>query len=89
MPRRIKVPVEFSGLLTIGLRRNHGLLSSGGQRPDDPFVSIERFVRDQHARLHVRNEFIGASQIMDLPSSEMEPNRIAQYIHQGMNFRAQ
>ena len=89
VPFRIQVPVEFPGPLAIGFRWYHGLLPRGGERPDDPFIGVERLVGDQHIGLHDRDEFIGPREIVNLAPGQMEANRITQCISHRMDFGAQ
>jgi hypothetical protein len=68
-----------------------GLLPScrQGQQHDDPFIGVEGFVTDQHIGLHVRQQMIGADQIMRLTAGEEEVDGVAQRIDQGMDLGAQ
>ena len=89
MARRIQVAIEFSGLLSIGFRRNHRFLPRRGERLDDALVDIEGLVGDQHIGRHVGQEFIRADEIVSLATRQMKANRIAERIHQGVDFGAQ
>ena len=89
MARRLHVPIEWSRLLAIGFRRDHRGLSGGGKWLDNPLIGIERLIGKQHVRPHVRQKFIRANQVMGLSAGQMETNRIAEGINQGVDFRAQ
>src|SRR4051812_41204996 len=89
MPCRIHVAIEFSGLLPVCLRRDDRGLSRGDEWPDHPLVAVEGFIVEQHARLHVRQQFVSPNQIVDLATGQMEANRIAESVNQGMDLGAQ
>lgn len=89
MARRVHVSIECSRLLAIGFRRDHRSLSGGGEWLDNPLIGIERLIGEQHVCPHVRQKFIRANQVMGLSAGQMETNRIAEGINQGVDFRAQ
>ena len=75
--------------LSIALGRNDELFSCCKQRIDDAFIGIESLVGQQSVGPHLRQKHIGTLQIMGLPRSQEEGQRIAQGIDHGMYFRAQ
>jgi len=81
--------IEFPGLLPIGLRWDHRLLSSGGQRFDDTFVGIEGLVGDQCISLHVGQEFVGSDEIVGLATGQTKADWIAERIDQRVYLCAQ
>ena len=81
--------IEFPGLLPIGLRWDHHLLSGGRQRLDDAFVGVECLVGDQRIGRHVGQEFIGADEIVGLATGQTEIDGIAERIDQSMDLGAQ
>jgi hypothetical protein len=75
--------------LSITLGRNDELFSCRKQRLDDALVGIESLVCQQGVGLHLRQQRVGTLQIMGLPRSQEEGQRIAKGIDHGMDFRAQ
>jgi hypothetical protein len=75
--------------LSIALGWDHGLFSCRKQRLDDAQIGIESFVCQQDISLHLRQKGVGTFQIMGLPCSQEEGQRIAECIDHGMDFRAQ
>jgi hypothetical protein len=89
MPRRVHMTIEFSGLLAICLRRDDRGFSRGGEWLDYSLVGVERLIGEQHVGLHVRQKFVSSHQIMGLATGQMETNRVAEGVNQGMDFGAQ
>ena len=75
--------------LSITLGRNDELFSCRKQRRDDALIGIESLVCQQGVGLHLGQKRVGTFQIMGLPRSQKEGQRIAQGIDHGMDFRAQ
>ena len=75
--------------LAVALGRDHDRLSSCKQRLDHPLVSIEGLVCQQGLGCHLRQQRVGALQIMGLPRRQDEVQRIAQRIDKGMDLGAQ
>ena len=78
-----------AGLLAIALRWDDHLLSRGRERLDHPLVGVEGFVGDQRVGLHVGQQLVGADQIVGLAAGQMEADRIAEGIDQGVDLGAQ
>ena len=57
-----------------------------GQRFEDPLVGVEGAVGDQQAGGHVRQQRVGADQIMRLSRRQQERHRLAERVDQGMDF---
>jgi hypothetical protein len=89
MPRFVEVLVVGTGPLAVALRRDDHLLSCSSERIDHPFISIKGFVGDQCVGAHVWQQVVGADQIMHLAAGQMEADRIAKGIDQGVDFGAQ
>jgi len=87
--RRVKMPIEFPGCLSVGLRWDHHFLSGGQERLDDPVVGVEGFVGEQDVRLHVWQQFIRAHEVVDLSAGQVESNRVSEGINQRMDLGAQ
>jgi len=69
--------------------RDDGCFTRCLQGFDHPVIRIERFIREQYPRLHVRQQCIRADQIMDLTGGQDDLQRIAQGIRQHVKFAAQ
>ena len=54
-----------------------------------PFVGVIGLVGDQRVRLHVREQVVGAVQIVSLSSGQVKPQRIARGIDDGVDLCAQ
>ena len=81
--------VEEALNLSITLGRNDELFSCRKQRRDDALIGIESLVCQQGVGLHLGQKRVGTFQIMGLPRSQEEGQRIAKGIDHGMDFRAQ
>jgi hypothetical protein len=68
---------------------NHGGFASRAKRLDHTLIGVECFVCQQSVGLHVRQQRIGAFQIMCLARGQKEGEWIAQGVDQGVNFGAQ
>src|SRR5580700_12215774 len=62
--------------LSITLGRNDELFSCRKQRLDDALIGIESLVRQQGVGLHLGQKHVGTLQIMSLPRSQEEGQRI-------------
>ena len=65
------------------------LFSCRKQRFDDTLIGIGSLVCQQGVGLHLGQKQVGTLQIMGLPRSQEEGQRIAKGIDHGMDFRAQ
>ena len=74
---------------SITFGRNDELFSFRKQRPDDAFIGIESLVCQQGVGLHLGQKHVGTLQIMGLPRSQEEGQRIAKGVDHGMDFGAQ
>ena len=52
-------------------------------------IGIEGLVGDQQIGSHMRQQSIGADQVVSLPLGQQEGQRVAEGIDQGVDFRAQ
>jgi hypothetical protein len=73
----------------VALWRDHRGFSCRVQRRDDALIGIKGFVGQQSAGRHLRQERIGALQIVGLTRRQKERERIAQRIDKRMDFGAQ
>ena len=75
--------------LSITLGRNDERFSCRKQRLDDALIGIESFVCQQSVGLHLGQKYVGTLQIMSLPRSQEEGQRISKGVDHGMDFGAQ
>ena len=75
--------------LSITLGRNDERFSCRKQRLDDTLIGIESFVCQQRVGLHLGQKYVGTLQIMSLPRSQEEGQRISKGVDHGMDFSAQ
>ena len=75
--------------LSITLGRNDERFSCRKQRLDDALIGIESFVCQQGVGLHLGQKYVGTLQIMSLPRSQEEGQRISKGVDHGMDFGAQ
>lgn len=81
--------VVRAGLFAVALRGDDAGLAGGLERLDEALVGIEGFVGQQGVSLHVRQQGVGALQVVGLARRQEEADRIAQSIDQGMDLGAQ
>jgi hypothetical protein len=89
MARLVSVPVKIPLSFAMASGRNDERLSAGKQWLDDTFVSIEGFVGEQGVGRHLRQQRVGAGEIMGLAWRQQKAQRIAEGIDQGVNLGAQ
>jgi len=89
MTRLVHLFVERALDFAIALGRDHGRFACCTKRFDHALVGIKCFVSQKSIGLHLRQQHIGAFQIMGLARGQEKGERIAQGIDQGMNFSAQ
>ena len=85
----VEFGIESTRRCTALAERDHGGFAGGRKRLKDPLVGIESLVGDQQIGGHLRQQGIGAHQIMRLPRRQQECQRIAERIDQGMKLRAE
>jgi len=89
MARLEEVAIIATAELPIGPWWDHRDLAGSGERLDDAFIGIERFIGDERIRLHGWQELIGAHKVMGLATGQVEANGVAQRVDQGMDLGAQ
>src|ERR1700737_5385632 len=89
MARLVHLLVKGALGFAIALGRDHRGLTCREQGLDHAFVGIESFVCQQSIGLHLRQQRIGAFEIMCLPWGQQEGKRIAQGVRQRVDFGAQ
>ena len=89
MARLVGLFVVMALDFTVPLWRDHRRLSCREQWFDHTLVGIEGFVCQQRIGRHLRQQRIGAFQIMGLTRRQHEGQRIAQSIDEGMYLGAQ
>ena len=75
--------------LSITLGRNDERFSCRKQRFNDALIGIESLVCQQGVGLHLGQKHVGTLQIMGLPRSQEEGQRISKGVDHGMDFGAQ
>ena len=85
----VEVFVEGARCLPGFPRWDDGRLAGLGQRFEHPLVRIERLVGNECLGLKLREQHIGASQIMLLTTGQVKTDRIAKRIHQGVDLGGQ
>ena len=70
-------------------RWNDRGLAGGQQRLDDAGVGVEGLVGQQGGGFQVRDEGVGALQIVGLAWRQQEPERVAERVDQGVDLGAQ
>jgi hypothetical protein len=75
--------------LSITLGWNDELFSCGKQRLDNALIGIESLVCQQGVSLHLGQKLVGTLQIMGLPRSQEESQRISEGVDHRMDFGAQ
>jgi hypothetical protein len=85
----IKLSVIVAQRGSVGPGRDYGGLASRSQRLEDASVGVERFVGDQHIRLHRRQEVICCHEVVRFAAGQEEAERIAERIDRCMDLGAQ
>ncbi len=81
----VEIALDFAVALWAGSRA----ISARKQRLDHPLVGIEGLVCQQGLGRHIRQQRVGAFQIMGLARRQDEVQRIAQRVDKRMNLGAQ
>ena len=89
MPRFVGISVEFALDFAVAPGRDYERFSSCQQRLDDTFIGIEGLVGQQSVGCHLRQQGVGALQIMRLARSQQKAQRIAKRIDQRVYLGAQ
>lgn len=87
--RLIQVSVVIAPVLSGGMGRNDDTFARPRQRRDYPLLSIVSPVGNDGGRRRVRQQRIGAFQVVRLARSQMKRRWIAQGISRGVNLVAQ
>jgi len=85
----VQLFVKISLLLAIALGRDHRGLPRRQERLDHTLIGIEGFVGQHGICFHLRQERVGALQIMRLTTGQEERKRVAQRVDREMDFCAQ
>src|SRR4051794_3847195 len=87
--RLVEILVKGARHLAGFPRRDDDRLAGLGQRLEPPLIRIERLVGNECLGLKLREQGIGASQIVLLTAGQMKADRIAECIHQRVDLGAQ
>src|SRR6516165_6668265 len=85
----VQLFIEISLLLAVALGRNHRGLALRQERLDYALIGIEGFVGQHSICFHLRQERIGALQIMRLATGQEERERVAQRVDHEADFCTQ
>ena len=85
----VEFGVERARIGSGALARDHRGLVGSAEPIDHPGVDVVRLVGDQRVGGELRQKCIGAEQVMCLPRSEQEADRVAERVDQGMDLGAQ
>jgi hypothetical protein len=66
-----------------------GGFAGGGERPDNAMIGVKGLVGDHQIGLHLRQQRIGAVEVVGLPPGQQKPQRIAERVDQRVDFCAQ
>ena len=80
--------IERAARCAVLPRRDDGGFSGTRQRLEDAIVGIVGFVGDQDLGGHLRQQRIGAGEIMRLSRGQQEAQRIAERVDQSVDFGA-
>ena len=84
-----QVTIVGTGLRLAGAGRDDGGLAGRGERHEDALVRVKSLVGDQRVGLHAWQQVVGTGKIMDPATGQIEADRIAECVDQGVDFRAQ
>ena len=87
--RLVEMFVEIAGRGAVAAERNDRPFAGLGERPDDPLVGIVSLVGDQDGGGDLRQQGVRAGKVMRLSGGQVEGERVAEGIDQGMDFGAQ
>lgn len=88
MPRLEQFAVVVARRLAALSRRDHGGLAGCLQGLNDALFGVECLVGDQRVRLHLRQEMIGAHQIVRFAASQEDAGRVAKRIDGSVDLGA-
>src|SRR4051794_14993484 len=89
VPRLVEVLVVPARVLAVRLGRDHRGLAGPRERREHPLLGVERLVGAQRVRGQVRQQGVGALEVVRLPRREGEAGRVPERVDQGVNLRAQ
>ena len=88
MARFGEVGVKRAGCGAVSLERNDGGFA-GPQGLDDPLIGIIGLIGDQQIGFDLRQQGVGAGQVVNLSRGQPEGQRVAERVDQGMGLGAQ
>lgn len=89
MARLVDISVDVARQSAVRPGWDDRCFAGSGQGCKDPCIGIECFVGYQHVSLHRWQKSVGTRQIMGLSAGQMEADRVAQRIDQGMDLGTQ
>ncbi len=64
-------------------------MAGGGAAPDDTIIGVEGRVGDQDVGGDLRQQRVGADQVVNLPWGQQKAQRVAERVDQGVDLGAQ
>ena len=89
VPCLVEIAVVIAERSAVGPWRDHGGFARRRQRFKHPLVGIERLVGDQCLGLHLRQKLIGTDQIMRFAAAQVQADRIAERVNEGVDLGTQ
>ena len=86
MVRLVERLIELAGRCSVLPRRDHSGFPGTRERFENTLIGIIGLVGDQHLGGHLRQQRIGAGEIMSLSRDQQEAQRIAERVDQSMDF---
>ena len=87
--RLVERLIELAGRCSVLPRRDHGGFPGTRQRFENTLTGIIGLVGDQDLGGHLRQQGIGADQIMGLSRGQQEAQRVTERVDQSVDFGAQ
>jgi hypothetical protein len=89
MARLVEFSVKLARCQAVWPGRDYGRFAGGGQGLENSCIGIEGLVGDQQIGRHIRQQRIGAGQVVRLSRRQQEAQRIAERVDEGVDLSAQ
>ena len=87
--RLVERLIELAGRCSVLPRRDHSGFPGTRERFENTLIGIIGLVGDQHLGAHLRQQRVGADQIIGLSWGQQEAQRVAEGVDQSVDFGAQ
>jgi len=87
--RLVERLIELAGRCSVLPRRDHSGFPGTRERFENTLIGIIGLVGDQHLGGHLRQQRVGADQIIGLSWGQQEAQRVAERVDQSVDFGAQ